>query len=85
MSSFSSSKSFLFSRVRILKSPWDAEWLVVSVLVSGDIPICSPVLVFKGSNAFTMIGLIAESTLKLINNTRNKSFWNTILKTNVFT
>ena len=35
------------------------------------------------SNTFTMIGLIAESTLKLINDPRSKVFGNPILEKNL--
>ena len=58
--SFNSSKNFLFLCVRILKLSYDAEWLqnskwsatelflgLTSFLISGDIPICSPILTFR--------------------------------------
>ena len=94
--SFNSSKHFLLSHVRILKSSSDAEWLqngkwsVMELflgltcffckLCNTNMFTCSYIQV---SHTFTITGLIAESTLKLINDVRRKIFGNPILETKV--
>ena len=54
---------------------------LTSFLVSGDIPIPSPIYTFKyASRTFNKIELIAESTLKLVNDARSRIFGNAIFK-----
>ena len=85
--SFNSNTSFRFYLVSTLKFPKDGEWLqsnkwsrtvpplgLTFFLVNGKIPML-PKSYTEVSYTFTIIGFIAGSTRKFINNTRCISFF----------
>ena len=63
---------------------YDAVLRLKIFLVSGDIPICSTILTLSVSHIhFIIVGLIAEFTLKFINDTRSRIIGNPILEMKV--
>ena len=95
--SVNSSKNVLFSRFRILKSLQDAEWFLNTKWSATELILGFTLFgkwwytnmltnsYIQVSNTFTKIGLVAESILKLLNETMSKIFGNPIFEMKVVT